>query len=134
MAHKRTPQAGVLPYRVRGGQLEICLITSRRTGLWGIPKGHLEAGMTPAEIGAMEAFEEAGLVGQTASEALGSYTYRKYQRVYQVEVFPLKVEQVMEDWQEKEERQRRWFAPHELTTLKTHALRKLLQRFVANQT
>ena len=35
-------QSGVIPYRVRKGNLEILLITSRRERRWIIPKGIIE--------------------------------------------------------------------------------------------
>src|SRR5690606_25585077 len=55
-------QSAALPFRQQGGKLEVMLITSRRTGRWGVPKGGIQAGMTPWESAAEEAAEEAGVV------------------------------------------------------------------------
>lgn len=101
-------QSGALPYRWKDSQLEVLVITSRRTGKWGIPKGNLEIGLDPAESAQQEAWEEAGLTGTIDYEAIGTYTYTKYHRTYLVEVYPLHVQFVHDTWLEEEERSRQW--------------------------
>jgi 8-oxo-dGTP pyrophosphatase MutT (NUDIX family) len=103
--------AGCIPWRRRDGMLEVLLITSRHSGNWGIPKGWIEPGQTPAEAAAQETWEEAGVLGQLSPTPIG--TYRK--RDYDVAVFLLYVERELDDWPERDERQRAWFAPHEAT-------------------
>lgn len=98
--------AGVVAYRTNGDSLEILLVTSRRTGEWGLPKGHLEPGMTAAEVATMEAFEEAGVQGAILGEPLGRYV----RRGSTVVVFAMEVGKVLERWPEESERRRAWFA------------------------
>ena len=37
------PQAGVIAYRIRRGEVQVLLVTSRDTGRWIIPKGKRQA-------------------------------------------------------------------------------------------
>ncbi|WP_245620082.1 NUDIX hydrolase [Phenylobacterium immobile] len=112
----REPRAqyAALPWRRGGdGVLEILLITSRETRRWVIPKGWPMKGKTSAAAAAREAFEEAGVSGQTAKKPLGAFHYDKrlssgrLQRV-RVSVFALKVEAEAETWPEIGQRDRLW--------------------------
>lgn len=104
------------------GERLVMLVTSRETRRWVIPKGNPEAGLEPHALAAKEAFEEAGLVGEVGREPVGRYRYAKRLRgggavLCEVEVFPLAVERQLEDWPERGQRERRWFAPAEAATL-----------------
>jgi len=72
-------QAGALCFRQveSGGEPEVLLISSRRTGDWGIPKGHMESGETASEGAVREAFEEAGVRGIVTRDPVGSFSYQK---------------------------------------------------------
>lgn len=50
------------------------LVTSRETGRWVLPKGWAEEGLTGAELATKEAFEEAGIIGDTEPVPLGAAT------------------------------------------------------------
>lgn len=104
-------QVGAIPYVVRDGAVAVLLITSRGTGSWICPKGGLMDGLTEAEAAAQEACEEAGVRGATGA-AIGSYRAVKQrdgrQVGLQVKMFPLKVEEELNDWPERDERKRRW--------------------------
>lgn len=62
---------------------------------------------------AVEAFEEAGVVGKMGRRRVGRFKYRKSvgSRTFEcaVEIFPLKVHRKLKRWPEKSERKRRWF-------------------------
>jgi 8-oxo-dGTP pyrophosphatase MutT (NUDIX family) len=112
-------QYGVLPLR-RGadGRLEVMLITSRDTKRWVVPRGNPIAGKSPPESAAQEAFEEAGIVGMVDPEAIGLYSYEKRRRLRgpvpaSVHLFRMNVAEQHEDWPEKDQRERRWFAAEE---------------------
>ena len=63
-ARKPRQQSGVVPYRKkRDGSVEILMVRSTHAGNWGLPKGGVEAGMTPLASAMKEAEEEAGAVG-----------------------------------------------------------------------
>ena len=101
-------QSAVLPYRIREGQVEILLITSRRKKRWVLPKGVVEPGLSPADSAVKEAWEEAGLQGTVSSQRMGSYEYDKWGGVCSVQVFPMLVDHLAETWPESH-RDRKWF-------------------------
>ncbi len=103
-------QSAVIPYRNRDGSLEVLLITSRRGRRWGVPKGVVERDQLPAISAAREAEEEAGVRGVVDHVRLGSYTYEKWGGTCTVEVFPLLVTDVLDDWPESSRRRRQWLA------------------------
>ena len=111
-------QIAVLPYRFGGadkdGPTEILLVTSRGTGRWVIPKGNPLTGLDRHASAAIEAEEEAGVIGAICPTPIGSYEYRKRRAngaaiMYDVEVFPLAVTRELDEWKEMDERERRWF-------------------------
>jgi 8-oxo-dGTP pyrophosphatase MutT (NUDIX family) len=110
-------QSAALPYRkAADGKVEILLITSRETRRWILPKGWIENNSKPYETAEMEAFEEAGVRGRIKKKPIGSYVYQKRlnngEHVFcQVSVFALKVTAELDDWPEKNERERRWVTP-----------------------
>jgi two-component system phosphate regulon sensor histidine kinase PhoR len=112
-------QFGVIPVRSGAeGGLEVLLITSRETRRWVVPRGNPIPGKSPAESAAQEAYEEAGIVGTVDPEPVGRYFYRKRRRTgallpAEVQLFRMQVDEEREDWPERGERERRWFAPQE---------------------
>jgi len=108
-------QAAVVPYRVRRGCVEICIITSRK-GNWGVPKGIIDPGETAAEAGLKEALEEAGLHGKIVGKPIGEFEYEKWERVLPVTVFLMEVTKADDDWQEPW-RDRQWVSVDEAIEL-----------------
>ena len=115
VAHKmdvRT-QFGALCYRIKGGKIQILLITSRGTGRWIIPKGWPMTGQTPAEGAAQEAWEEAGVIGKTFDQSLGIYSYlkkiaRRTSLPVVAMIFPVKVKSLANEYPEVGQRKRKW--------------------------
>lgn len=98
--------SGVIPYRLReNGELEVLLITSTKSGRWGLPKGHIEPHLTPLESAIQEAYEEAGVCGKGEDRSLGTYVRRNRTVV----VFPMLVTEVLKDYPEGKLRKRKWF-------------------------
>jgi len=120
---KTRAQYAALPYRIDAeGRAWIMLVTSRETRRWVVPKGWPIRGMTPHGVAALEAYEEAGLVGAIGERAIGFYFYHKRLKdgsttPCSVEVYPLRVERQLERWPERRERQGRWFEPEEAAGL-----------------
>ena len=111
-------QYGALAWRRAGTAREVLLVTSRDTGRWVIPKGWPMKKRTPWDAAAREAFEEAGVKGVVEPAAIGSYRYIKRlsrwrERPVEVQVFCLEVERELDDWPERPQRQRAWFAPED---------------------
>ncbi|MGJ4858336.1 NUDIX hydrolase [Labrys sp. La1] len=116
---KRQPdirhQVAALPVRERDGQLEVCLITTRETSRWSIPKGWPMKGRDDWEAARIEAEQEAGLVGTVAEEPCGSFVYWKRRAEHfdlvEVSVYPLHVNATLPTWKEIGQRQVRWVLP-----------------------
>lgn len=104
-------QSGALPYSIVDGRVVFLLITSRRTGRWIFPKGAIEPGMTPQQSAANEAMEEAGVTGQVAMDAVGSYRSSASgdgASLVDVDLYPLRVEHQLSVWKEMDQRLRHW--------------------------
>lgn len=109
-------QYGVLPHRAgANGEIEILLITSRETRRWVVPRGNPIAGLSPPLSAAQEAFEEAGIFGDVEVDPLGRYRYDKRRPSgavdeAEVELFAMRVVEILDAWPEQAERERRWFS------------------------
>ena len=101
-------QSAVLPYRLRDGDPEVLLITSRGGRRWVLPKGIVEPGMTAPASAAKEAREEAGIEGRVSKRCLGSYRQDKWGGTCRIKVFPMKVTAEFADWPEAAIRRRAW--------------------------
>jgi len=112
-ARNQILQVAALPWRLREGRIEVCLVTSRGTGRWILPKGWPEKHLTHAEAAAIEAYEEAGLRGKAEPEPCGSFTASKglepgLQLNVRLDVFLLPEPEQLADFPEKGERKIRW--------------------------
>jgi 8-oxo-dGTP pyrophosphatase MutT (NUDIX family) len=106
-------QSAALPYRRdESGRAWVCVVTTRGTHRWSIPKGSAEPHLSLAENAAKEAFEEAGLVGEIAPRASGMFRTVKRRPegevVIEVWVFLLEVDEALEHWPEEGQREVRW--------------------------
>lgn len=111
-------QYGVLAYDVDpAGEPRFLLITSRSTRRWIIPRGNPIAGLSPSLSAAEEAYEEAGIAGAVAPEAIGSYLYEKKRGTMsvaaRVHVFPLHIRIQSLVFPEQGQRETRWFSREE---------------------
>ncbi len=132
-------QYGALPYRLSGSAVEILLITTRNSRRWIVPKGWPMAGVAPHVSAAREALEEAGVTGEIAREAIGSFRYFKQMKgghvvvPCRVDVYPLKVTQERKRWPEKDSREMRWCSVDAaLAQIAEPSLRKLIEKFAAS--
>lgn len=106
-------QYGALCFRLDGGTLQVLLITSRGTGRWILPKGWPMPGLDGAATAEREAWEEAGVVGQVFPVRLGAYHYvklldKRCEVPCRVEIHPLCVVRLEEEYPEAGQRQRVW--------------------------
>ncbi|MDJ0943296.1 MAG: NUDIX domain-containing protein [Kiloniellales bacterium] len=122
-------QSAVLPYRLRNGDPEVLLITSRSGKRWVLPKGIVEPGMTPPVSAAKEAREEAGIEGAVSTRSLGRYRQDKWGGTCRIEVFPMRVTAELETWPEAGIRRREWLPlSAAIERLEGKKLRRLLGR------
>lgn len=128
-------QYAALPWRRTPDGVEVLVITSRETKRWVIPKGWPIKKLKPPASAAQEAFEEAGVTGETARKAIGVYHYDKRLRSgrtqhVRVLVFSLEVAEERDAWPEKDQRERRWTTPDEASELVDEKeLKRLLAAF-----
>jgi len=88
-------------------------MTSRRSKRWVIPKGWPIRGLKPHDAAAVEAAEEAGLIGEVEERPVGSYSYAKRLKgerttAVQVIVFPFRARAQADAWKEQGQRLYRW--------------------------
>lgn len=104
-------QVGALPYALVDGRLSVLLITARRSGRWIFPKGAIEPELSPSESAALEALEEAGVIGQIEETPIGSYRTGSEidgSSLVDVDIYPLLVETQLDAWKEQHQRLRHW--------------------------
>lgn len=129
-------QYAALPYRLVNAKPEILLITTRKKGRWSVPKGWPMKGRLPPHAAAIEAFEEAGVVGKMSARKVGRFKHRKTKGGKEVrcavEVFPLAVQDKVNPWPEKHQRKRRWFAGEEaIQRVRKKGLRRAIGHVLA---
>jgi 8-oxo-dGTP pyrophosphatase MutT (NUDIX family) len=110
-------QVAALPMRERQGRLEVCLVTTRSTGRWTVPKGWPMKGHKDHVAARMEAEQEAGVTGKARKKPIGSFLYWKRREAHfdlvNVEVYPLDVTAVLSTWKEMDERKVCWVDPED---------------------
>lgn len=119
---KRLQQFAALPYRVVEGHPEVCLITSRETKRWILPKGQAEKKMAPHHVAENEAYEEAGLIGHIFASPFANFASVKRTKSGKevpadVAVYLLEVVHELDNWPERKMRERRWMTPGEAALL-----------------
>ncbi len=123
-------QSAVVPFRRTDKGLEVLLITSISGKRWIVPKGIVEPDLSPAESAAKEALEEAGVLGVVGEEPIGQYEYDKWGGTCVVEVFPMEVQEVLDEWEEADARDRNWVSLEEaVTRVSDDGLCELLRDF-----
>ena len=131
-------QFAVLAYRIeegrKGKKVKLCLVTSRGTRRWIVPKGWPMAGLSPAAAVAREAWEEAGLEGRVHPNALGLYSYDKRFGGSTLPViaviYAMEVTKVHNSWPEDGQRTRKWMSPKKAAArLSDPELRRVVATF-----
>jgi hypothetical protein len=111
---KPIAQSGVIPYRIRRGQLEVALVTASAGPHWTVPKGHVEPELSP----------------EVESRCVGSYVYEKRGKLRHVDLYPLAVSRELKSWPEMLLRKRRWMSAEEAASrVRSAELRCCIQKF-----
>ena len=132
-------QYAALAWRERAGRREYLLVTSRRTGRWIFPKGNAAKDEDPAAAALREAAEEAGVDGLPGRRPIGRYQALKVSeertRALTVELWPVEIRALADDYPEAEHRTRRLVPFEEACALLGQPdMRALLERFHALRT
>lgn len=134
-SHMPVVQYGVLPWRHTPDGLQVLLVTTQNTRRWIVPKGWPEEGRTPQESAAREGYEEAGVKGAVADEAVGVFSHKKQLKSGQtitcrIRVYSMEVSDIADDWPEKSARQAKWCPVDEaLMLVEESGLRRIIARF-----
>ena len=116
-------QYGVLPWRLSGnGELQILLITALTRRRWVVPKGWPASGQAPFMAAAIEAFEEAGVIGDIGPNIVAEYSCMSEREdgtalPFRVALFGFRVRGTLTHWQDAGKRKRRWFNVSEAAKL-----------------
>jgi 8-oxo-dGTP pyrophosphatase MutT (NUDIX family) len=134
----KAKQIAALPFRTKSAKLRILLITTRGKRRWSVPKGWPMRRKQPHRAAAVEAYEEAGLLGRVSRSAIGRFRHskRKGKRkiVLDVKVFPLKVKKRSKRWPERGQRRAIWLPASEAARrVYRPGLRQLIERFAREQ-
>jgi 8-oxo-dGTP pyrophosphatase MutT (NUDIX family) len=127
-------QFAALPFRMGDDGINVLLITTRRKQRWSVPKGWPITKETPHRTAAIEAYEEAGLVGKISAKPVGRYKYRKQKGkrkiACDVKLFPLRVKGQKKRWPERGQRESIWLPARKAARL-VHKpqLSRLIERF-----
>jgi len=121
-------QSSVVPWLKEDDEVSVVLITSQ-SGNWIVPKGLVEPEITPIESAAKEALEEAGVLGNAEPVLLSTYDYNKWGGVCHVKLFPLAVSTLLEDWDEKDWRERQIVPLSEAAQMVKPVLQPVLEDF-----
>jgi 8-oxo-dGTP pyrophosphatase MutT (NUDIX family) len=119
-------QAAVIPYRVRKERVEVALVTTSRGKGWIVPKGWVDAGERPRDAAIREAEEEAGLLGIVTPKPLGRYLHVNGEGPCRVDVFLMRVTDVLDRWLEDDVRERRWMRVPEAAACVRNELREFV--------
>lgn len=105
-------QVAALPWQPHPGGTAILLVTSRRRGRLIIPKGWPMPRRSDPEAAGLEALQEAGVAGSVDPIPIGWFqtAKRHYLGLLRlvVEVYPLRVTEVLPFWKEDSQRRRVW--------------------------
>ena len=129
----KTYQIAAIPIRrTELGAVEVLLVTSRGTQRWVVPKGWPWPNRSDWDAAAGEAWEEAGVRGETSAMSIGSFAYTKRAngsgRELSVHAYVLRVLEEAADWPEATQRRRSWFSPQMAAELVAEPDLKLLLR------
>lgn len=110
---------GAVPWRRdQRGRVRVLLVTSRGRGRWIVPTGWPMKDKPSYLSAAMEAFDEAGVIGDILTYPLAGYRYVRETaegvlQHYHVTLFALRVRGTLTHWPERKQRIRGWFDPEE---------------------
>tara|TARA_B100000686_G_C16748424_1_gene950951 strand:+ start:267 stop:695 length:429 start_codon:yes stop_codon:yes gene_type:complete len=103
---------GVIPFKKKENKFAILFVTSQTRGRWILPKGRLKSNESHEEGCKREAMEEAGVTGNIFHDfpitLLITKSIKGEIEKVPVTYYPFEVQEQLEEWPEKEKRDRHW--------------------------
>jgi|SRR6056297_1158170 len=125
-------QSAVIPYLREEGKARVMLITTQKKKKWTLPKGIIEPGLSPPKSAAREAYEEAGIRGEVEHQLFDRFEYDKWGGTCHVQVFLMKITEVLDQWPEQDQRSRKLVNACEAPEwIGRESIKPVLQRFCA---
>jgi 8-oxo-dGTP pyrophosphatase MutT (NUDIX family) len=127
-------QFAALCWRRQRGKVQVLLVTSRRRKRWIVPKGWPIDGKTPGECALIEAWEEAGVIGEQSEACIGVYSYERLREDDNLPclalLYPVAAKKLSKKYPEAKERRRKWVSPQKAAKMLNHReLGKLILGF-----
>ena len=132
-------QVGCLCYKWDNKALKVLLITSLTTKKWIIPKGWIDIKLGPSTSAAVEAWEEAGILGICDKKKFGDFKYTKILKDGSpleciIDVFLMKTITQKTVFPEKNIRTLKWIDPKDAAgSIRNKSLIQLLKKFDAKK-
>ena len=105
-------RVGIIPFETRDDLIAILFVTSQTRGRWILPKGRRKKSESQVDTCRREGFEEAGVKGIVLEDFPMTQLVTKQTKDGKVEIpvtyFPFLVTEQVDEWPEKEKRQRHW--------------------------
>jgi 8-oxo-dGTP pyrophosphatase MutT (NUDIX family) len=120
---RKARQVAALPWRLDAdGGLEFLLVTSRTSKHWLLPKGWPIPGKSGLESALQEAYEEAGIQAKGPKTPIGRYPFIKVlhdetELACTMWVYAVSDVSELDDWPEREQRDRMWFTQAEAVSI-----------------
>jgi len=121
--------SGGIVLREKKGELQVLLVKSMRGKKWTLPKGGVEAHLTPESNAVKEVFEEAGVLAEI-NYHLGRYEYTKNDTLQMVQVFLMRSLIQVDKYPECKIRKRKWVPAETAYSILNKNVAKLLQKAV----
>jgi 8-oxo-dGTP pyrophosphatase MutT (NUDIX family) len=105
-------RVGIIPFDTRNIAVALLFVTSQTRGRWILPKGRIKPNETHVEACLREGFEEAGVRGIVLADFPMTVVVTKQTASGKAELpvtyYPLLVTEQVDEWPEKDRRQRHW--------------------------
>ena len=121
-------QVCAVPFRIRGGRAEFCLIARNGEGRWEFPRGKVSNGEANRDTALRHAADVAGLLCEIDQDnPLDQFPASKVDDAETITAFLVRVEVEQENWPASGHSRRRWCFPEEA---KVRIRRKPMRRLV----
>lgn len=105
-------RVGIIPFDTRNIAVALLFVTSQTRGRWILPKGRIKPNETHVEACLREGFEEAGVRGIVLADFPMTVVVTKQTASGKVALpvtyYPMLVTEQVDEWPEKDRRQRHW--------------------------